>query len=750
MPYDDDPTRERPESHEGYFDAQLSLPGAFATRVTRIETIVKRDGHEEPFNKAKIARAILAAGAAEGGYDDARAASLASAVTIYLSKRTTTSTVTVDEIHVAVERVLMHMGHYRTATAYVRYREKRDRVRALRARRDPRVPVYASDVGGGDGGLQIQTSGERLDAWDRTRIVAALVRETGISEKEAQDVAAQVESQILSAKVRTVTTSLVRELVTTKLIELGHEQYARRHRRLGVPLFDTESILCGPIVTAAPLARDPEATDWMLAESVKKEYALSHVYSSDVAEAHLLGDIHIHGLAAVDRLHTARHSLELVKRFGMDVLGVGAVAGPPRALDVLSAEWSGVTMALQRHFFGPMVWRAANVFFAPFLEGMADLELHTWAEMTLRDLAMGTAVTARPMPPVGLELCWEVPASLVETEAVGPGGTFTSRGYGEYEYTCQKAANALVHAFRDLRRRGIALASPVPMLRIGHGLLRDPGYQEIMLEIASLATVNPRTEVVLDRSEPWLVGEDRPWRSVDVSLHCVTLNLPRAAYRGGASGIAIELERMMPLVAAAHAQKYGLLARILDQGEAGPLALVGRMREGAAIHALEQAVCYVGVAGLNECVEHCTGQALHESAEAQEVAREILRVGRELCRFWSEQTGLTLTLRATAEPEVVRRLAALDVEQFADAASRVVKTDAESQEIRYTPGAESDNAPGLTPAERVRLEGTLHAALSGYPSTRVSIPDHDMSAEAVAAFLLKAYRQTTVQRLVFE
>lgn len=746
MPYDDEPRADRPDSHEGIFDAQLSLPGAFAAPVAPIETIIKRDGHEEPFDKTKIARAILAAGEAEGGYDEARAASLARAVAIYLSKRTARTTVTVDEIHAAVERVLMHMGHYRTATAFARYREKRDRVRALRERRHP---VYTTDVKTAEALVQIQTSDEALAAWDRSRIVSALVRETGIGEAEAKKVASQVEAQIVSAKVRTLTTTLVRELVTAKLIELGYEDYAQRHRRLGVPLFDTESILCGSVMQPVPQSRDPETTDWMLAESVKREYALNHVYSSDVAEAHLSGDIHIHGLSMIDRLHSARHSLELIKRFGMDILGVGSVAGPPRALDVLSAEWSGVTMALQRHFYGPMVWRAANVFAAPFLEGMPEKELHAWAEMTVRDLAMGSAVSARPMPPVGIELCWDVPQSLVETEAVGPGCVFTNRAYGEYEYTCQKAANAMVHAFRELRRRGITLASPIPIIRISPALFRDPGYHEILIEIAALAASNSRIEVVFDRSEPWLVGEDMPWRSRDVSLHCVTLNLPRAAYRGGADGIAMELERVMPIAAAAHAQKFGLLSRILDQGEAGPLALVGRMREGAAIHALEQAVCQVSLVGLHECVEHCTGEALHESAEAQAVALEIVRVVKALCAFWSEQTGLTLTLTATDDRVAAGRLAGLDADQFAGPAAGVIKTDAQSQDWSYTPGVQIPGAAALTPAERVRLEGALHNELSHLPATRISIPDHDMSPQAVAAFLLKAFRQTTVQRLVF-
>lgn len=749
MQFDDESTPYRPDAHEGFFDAQLSLPGDFVAPSLPLDTIAKRDGRIEAFDKAKIARAIVAAGKTHGcDYDD-RAASLASAVAIYLAKQPRQSTLTVGEVGAAVERVLTHMGHHRTATAFVRYREKRDRVRALRAQRDPcpTLPVDGHAVNRLD--LHVQTSGETLEGWDGARIVTALVRETGIPESTAADVAAAVEKQIVAANVRTLTTTLVRELVTTALVERGLEAYAQRHRRLGVPLFDTEAILCGPSPAPSIPGRDPEATDWMLAESVKKEYALGHVFSSDVAEAHLFGDIHIHGLAMVDRLYSARHSIELVKRFGMDILGLGVVAGPPRTLDVLSAEVAGMTTALQRHFYGPMVWRAANVFFAPFLEGLNEAELHVWAEMVLRDVAMSTAVSGRAMPAVGLELSWETPPSLRETEAIGPGGIYTGRSYGEYEYVSQKAATAMMRAFRDLRRRGVALASPVPILRISHGLLRDPGYHGVLLEIAALAAADTRAEILFDRSEPWLVGEHLPWRSREVSMHCVTLNLPRAAYRGGRDGLLTELERMMPLAAAAHAQKYRLLARILEHGESGPLALIGRMREGAAIHEWEQAVGFVGIVGLNECVEYCAGRALHESDEAQEAAREVLRDARELCRFWGEQSGLTLILTATADTIAAHRLAGLDAQYYATQAAHVIKAERDSQEITYTPGAETVPTAGITPAERVRLEGTLHAELGNYPATRISFPESDLSPDAVAAFLLKAYRQTTAQRLVF-
>ncbi|HOS50586.1 MAG TPA: hypothetical protein PLI10_04120, partial [Bacillota bacterium] len=59
--------------------------------------------------------------------------SLASAVAIFLAKKMRGDPPTADDVDDAVERVLIEMGHGRTALVYARYRDRRARVRRLRA-----------------------------------------------------------------------------------------------------------------------------------------------------------------------------------------------------------------------------------------------------------------------------------------------------------------------------------------------------------------------------------------------------------------------------------------------------------------------------------------------------------------------------------------------------------------------------------------------------------------------------------------
>ncbi|RKX83883.1 MAG: response regulator SirA, partial [Spirochaetes bacterium] len=88
-----------------------------------LEKIVKRDGRIVPFNKEKIAFAVLQAAIAVGGRDKEEAEKVADEVIKMLSrKKYGNSYPTVEEIQDMVEKVLIERGHAKTAKAYIVYR----------------------------------------------------------------------------------------------------------------------------------------------------------------------------------------------------------------------------------------------------------------------------------------------------------------------------------------------------------------------------------------------------------------------------------------------------------------------------------------------------------------------------------------------------------------------------------------------------------------------------------------------------
>ncbi|MFZ5547979.1 MAG: ribonucleoside triphosphate reductase [Pseudomonadota bacterium] len=85
----------------------------------------KRDGSLQPFDAAKIESALARAGAASGEFGAAAAHRLAQTVVDELG----TAVPEIEQIQDRVEQTLAHAGHWRTARAYVVYREQHARLR---------------------------------------------------------------------------------------------------------------------------------------------------------------------------------------------------------------------------------------------------------------------------------------------------------------------------------------------------------------------------------------------------------------------------------------------------------------------------------------------------------------------------------------------------------------------------------------------------------------------------------------------
>ena len=99
-----------------------------------IQTIVKRDGREVPFELEKITNAIFSAAQVLGGQDYETAKELAQKVVYYLENDLHEEKPNVETIQDAVEKVLVESGHARTAKEYILYRAERTRVREMNTR----------------------------------------------------------------------------------------------------------------------------------------------------------------------------------------------------------------------------------------------------------------------------------------------------------------------------------------------------------------------------------------------------------------------------------------------------------------------------------------------------------------------------------------------------------------------------------------------------------------------------------------
>ena len=188
--------------------------------------------------------------------------------------------------------------------------------------------------------LYVRTSSEYLEEWNKERIVNALIRETYLDRRTAEQISDEVETQIIGLNIRIMTSTLIRELVSAKLIEHGLEKAHKMHTRLGVALYDVEQIILHQRKHQAEFLPGPELTNLSLASRIKREYALINVFSQEVADAHLRGDMYLDGLECIDRLYSIGLSLEYLKKFGMNFFEGGFEAKPAKHPEALISQMS--------------------------------------------------------------------------------------------------------------------------------------------------------------------------------------------------------------------------------------------------------------------------------------------------------------------------------------------------------------------------------------------------------------------------
>src|SRR5215510_4123904 len=200
--------------------------------------------------------------------------------------------------------------------------------------------------------MLVRRSDEDVALFDSQRIAEALVREAKIDPDLAVHISLEVKQFIQKLGFRSLSSSLIRGLVDAKLLELGLEDAHRAHARLGVPFYDVDRILQGPASTAGSQPSGPDGTSLLLAEAIKREYAILNVFSEQIANAHLVGDIHIHDIGAVDRPYSLISTVDYLKKFGIALPRGFASSRPARRAEVLVAHLVKFSASLQGYLAG--------------------------------------------------------------------------------------------------------------------------------------------------------------------------------------------------------------------------------------------------------------------------------------------------------------------------------------------------------------------------------------------------------------
>jgi len=615
--------------------------------------------------------------------------------------------------------------------------------------------------------LFVRTSSEDVSSWNRGKIVDALVRETYIDADTAEKISREVEEMMAHSAIKVITAPLIRELVNAKLIEKGLENHRMMHTRIGMPVYDVNQLILHPNKENANVPHGPEATNLTLAEGIKKEYALLNVFSRDVADAHLRGDLHLHDLGFIDRPYCSGQSLEYIKKFGLNLPNSLSNAKPAKHPEVLLAHMVKFAAALQSHFAGAIGWDAVNLFFAPYLVGMGDREIHQLAQMLIFEFSQQAVARGGQAIFTDINIYWEVPKHFEDVPAIGPGGTFTGKTYAEYSEEAQKFAWSLFDIYNEGDGTGRPFFFPKPLVHITEKFFRTPGHEDFLNHICDVAGEKGNTYFVFDRGSTAKISEccrlsfkleaedfadaKEPWRMRYCALQNVTLNLPRLGYQSKRDDTILfsKIAETMEMAVRAHLEKKAFIEKLLAIGDKGPLALLTMNKDGNPYLKMHRASYLVGMLGLNELIQFHTGEEMHTSQENLKFSLKVIAQMNLIAKKLSQKHQMKFVLEQTPAESTAYRFAKLDLEHFYPESQQVIKGNHKNNEVYYTNSTHLPASVPINPIERVRKEGLFHPLVEAGALTHIWLGEKRPAKESLANFVLKTFHHTSNDQIAF-
>jgi ribonucleoside-triphosphate reductase len=579
-----------------------------------------------------------------------------------------------------------------------------------------------------DNALFVRTSHEELAGWNREKIVEALIRETFIDKETADNISLEIERFIRTSRLKTITASLIRELVNAKLLERGLEDAYNYHTRLGMPLFDVEELIVLPNKENANVPHGPEATNLTLAEGIKKEYALMRVFSPRVADSHIRGNIHLHDLGFVDRPYCSGQSLAYIQKFGLHLPNSLANAKPAKHPEVLLAHLIKFSAALQCHFAGAIGWDAVNLFFAPYITGCSDSEVEQLAQMLIFEYSQQAVARGGQAIFSDINLYWEVPKHFETVQALGPGGEYTGKTYKDYEKDAQRFVWALFDVYKKGDASGRPFFFPKPLVHITEKFFKTPGYEGFLRHICDVASFKGNTYFVFDRGETAKISEccrlsfkldendlkeaKEPWKMRYSALQNVTVNLPRIAYKanGDEARFFQILTDSIAVAVQAHKEKKAFIEKLLSQGEKGPLGLLNMNLDGESYLRLKCASYLIGMIGLNEMVLCYAGENLHESEKALKFGLKVIAHMKLISERFGRMENMKFVLEQTPAESTAYRFARLDQRYFVSASKSYLQGNIQKGEIYHTNSTLFPVGAPVNTIQRVKYEDSFSSS----------------------------------------
>ncbi|MBD3408525.1 MAG: hypothetical protein GF411_20545 [Candidatus Lokiarchaeota archaeon] len=452
------------------------------------------------------------------------------------------------------------------------------------------------------------------------------------------------------------------------------------------------------------------------------------------------------------------HSLEYIKKYGLDLNNLDSKSAPAKHARTLSVHLNSFLASMQAYYAGALGVAYVNIMYAPYLTEMSDDEMYQEAQHLIFQASQNAFTRGGQCLFIDFNIHTGVPGYLKNIKAIGPGGKYTGKTYGDYEDVALRFTHALLKVWGKGDATGTPMAFPKCNLHINDDTFKDQNQKQVFDFACKIAAKNGIVYFVFDRDEVTLSAccrlrttisdnymIDHPESLRFAGFQNVTINLPQCAYRAGKENIDQlykELESMFKICIKAHLDKKKFASELMSK-PGMPLWQVGKIaRDGRPYIDLDKATYIIGVIGLNECLHYLIGKELHEDENTLWIGIRIISYLFFLAKEAESKYGLKFTIEESPAESASRRLAKIDQYNFKDVIVRGT-----GDEIYYSNSIHMRPDADIDLLIRITWQAKFHKIIESGAIIHAFVGEKMPSSKSIANVIYKTFKNTDAAQL---
>ena len=608
-----------------------------------------------------------------------------------------------------------------------------------------------------------------------------------------------------------ISSDTIRGMVVNELVKLGYNDLSNIVEIVGLRISDIYDIIQGNKDNDnANLQATPETSHKIIADTISKKYYL-RMFPSDIRNAHIKGDLHIHDLEYFGTRPFCR-SWDL-RRFFLDGFSADGenssiIASAPKHAEVAILQATKVLAMGQCHHSGGQGLLYGTVFLAPYMKNKSYEEIKQLMQMMFYELNQMYISRGGQVIFSSINVSPGCPKVLEDVPVVYAGKIFDGKENDLWTYKqLEQEIRLQFKAIMELSLEGDSAGKlfPFPKIEIAiepkfintnninqdiisnrDGSIIAPSYNSLYkmaFEIAAKTGIlyfdnmvsakkDSENSVSCTQCCSYSFKSDKASNNDYEKeltmkegyffrlggMQAVSINLPRIAYNSENNDkkFIANLYNVMDLAVKVFLLKKAYINDNIDRLK----FLTQKGKNTIELTDFNKLVYEVGIVGLNEAIQYHKNMQIHEGQEAIHFGKKVLQSMSEYCKILSDMYNIKIVLARTPAETTAQRFAVLDClnAEYKDKAIKCVKGNVFSwlnltinmnAPIYYSNGFAPSVDANIRIVDKLNLESNLWQYVDGGAITHIWLNEDNPDANALMHFALCICKFTNIGYFAF-